>query len=252
MVAGKRSKTTCSGVEARVLSTLLNEMDGVGVSANIYEAKSEKKKEELECEEKSGEKKMEREDGSLASEDNVLVKEQITGLPGCERDSLNDESPGKGCSLKEQEIEKPEPRSRAFKNDFQDESISGDKPAPGSSIKASDHQIRNLITKDVLLVAATNRPGAIDEALLRPGRIDRMIYVPPPDTEARLEILRVHCRRCPIADDVDLGSIAVKTEMFSGADLENLCREVLRLVLLLGVIKSVYPPFYKVQQKPHC
>ena len=80
--------------------------------------------------------------------------------------------------------------------------------------------------KDVLVVAATNRPDAIDEALLRPGRIDRIIYVPPPDVEARLQILRVHTRSSPLAEDVDLEEFALKTELFSGADLENLCREV--------------------------
>ena len=80
--------------------------------------------------------------------------------------------------------------------------------------------------KDVLIVAATNRPDAIDEALLRPGRIDRIIYVPPPDVQARLQILRVHTRASPLAEDVDLEEFALNTELFSGADLENLCREV--------------------------
>ena len=52
------------------------------------------------------------------------------------------------------------------------------------------------------------------------------IYVPPPDVEARLQILRVHTRASPFSDDVDLEEIALNTELFSGADLENLCREV--------------------------
>ena len=86
--------------------------------------------------------------------------------------------------------------------------------------------ISSSTVKDVLIVAATNRPDAIDEALLRPGRIDRIIYVPPPDVEGRLQILRVHTRASPLAEDVDLEEYALNTELFSGADLENLCREV--------------------------
>ena len=85
--------------------------------------------------------------------------------------------------------------------------------------------LSSLTVKDVLIVAATNRPDAIDEALLRPGRIDRIIYVPPPDVEAQLQILRVHTRASPLAEDVDLEEFALNTEFFSGADLENLCRE---------------------------
>jgi len=86
--------------------------------------------------------------------------------------------------------------------------------------------ISSLTVKDVLIVAATNRPDAIDEALLRPGRIDRIIYVPPPDVEARFQILRVHTSASPLAEDVDLEEIPLNKELFSGADLENLCREV--------------------------
>ena len=77
----------------------------------------------------------------------------------------------------------------------------------------------------VVVIAATNRPDIIDPALLRPGRFDRVIYVPPPDEEARLEILKVHTRRMPLAEDVDLREIARKTEGYTGADLEVLCRE---------------------------
>ena len=77
----------------------------------------------------------------------------------------------------------------------------------------------------VMVIAATNRPDIIDPALLRPGRFDRVIYVPPPDEEARLEILKVHTRRMPLAEDVDLKEIAKKTEGYTGADLAALCRE---------------------------
>ncbi|XP_062111417.1 cell division control protein 48 homolog B isoform X1 [Humulus lupulus] len=79
--------------------------------------------------------------------------------------------------------------------------------------------------KGILVLAATNRPYAIDDALMRPGRFDLVLYVPPPDLEARYEILHVHTRKMSIADDVDLRSIAEGTELFTGAELEGLCRE---------------------------
>ncbi len=77
----------------------------------------------------------------------------------------------------------------------------------------------------VVVIAATNRPDIVDPALLRPGRFDRLIYVPPPDQKGRLEILKIHTRNMPLADDVDLEEIAKITEGFSGADLGVLCRE---------------------------
>jgi 26S proteasome subunit P45 family len=78
--------------------------------------------------------------------------------------------------------------------------------------------------KDVVVIAATNRPDMIDPALLRPGRFDRQILVPPPDEKARLEILKVHTKKMPLKG-VDLKEIARLTEGFSGADLEALVRE---------------------------
>ncbi|KAL4301689.1 hypothetical protein GQ457_10G028600 [Hibiscus cannabinus] len=77
----------------------------------------------------------------------------------------------------------------------------------------------------ILVLAATNRPHAIDAALMRPGRFDLVLYVPPPDMEARYEILRVHTRKMKIGGDVDLRRIAEDTELFTGAELEGLCRE---------------------------
>jgi len=79
--------------------------------------------------------------------------------------------------------------------------------------------------RDVVIIAATNRPDLIDPALLRPGRIDRLVLVPAPDEKGRLEILKVHTRNMPLDKDVDLKELAKKTEGFSGADLEALCRE---------------------------
>jgi len=77
----------------------------------------------------------------------------------------------------------------------------------------------------VILIAATNRPDVLDPALLRPGRFDRRVVVPRPDIKGREEILRVHTRKVPISDDVDLSVIARGTPGFSGADLANLVNE---------------------------
>jgi len=77
----------------------------------------------------------------------------------------------------------------------------------------------------VILVAATNRPDVLDPALLRPGRFDRRVVVPRPDVKGREGILRVHTRRVPIADDVNIELLARQTPGFAGADLENLVNE---------------------------
>jgi cell division protease FtsH len=77
----------------------------------------------------------------------------------------------------------------------------------------------------VILIAATNRPDVLDPALLRPGRFDRRVVVPRPDVKGREGILRVHTRRVPVADDVDLALLARSTPGFAGADLENLVNE---------------------------
>jgi len=77
----------------------------------------------------------------------------------------------------------------------------------------------------VILIAATNRPDVLDPALLRPGRFDRRVVVARPDVKGREEILRVHTRKVPLSDDVDLSVIARGTPGFSGADLANLVNE---------------------------
>ncbi|MCS7240600.1 MAG: ATP-dependent zinc metalloprotease FtsH [Candidatus Bipolaricaulota bacterium] len=77
----------------------------------------------------------------------------------------------------------------------------------------------------VIVLAATNRPDVLDPALLRPGRFDRKIVVPPPDLHGREAILRVHTRQKKLASDVDLNVLARRTPGFVGADLENLCNE---------------------------
>jgi len=84
---------------------------------------------------------------------------------------------------------------------------------------------------DVVVIAATNRPDIIDPALLRPGRFDRLLLVPPPNKQGRLEILKIHTRRMPLAKDVDIDKLAEKTEGYVGADIETLCREAGLLAL---------------------
>ena len=164
-LVGKRSGTSGTRVEARLLSTLLNEMDGVGTLVNIYQSAKRNTK--------------------------------PSGQGNNGEQLMRDDS--RSAHLENEEISVNTQRLKI---------------------------LSSLTVKDVLIVAATNRPDAIDEALLRPGRIDRIIYVPPPDVEARLQILRVLTRASPLAEDVDLEEFALNTELFSGADLENLCREV--------------------------
>ena len=86
----------------------------------------------------------------------------------------------------------------------------------------------------IIIMAATNRPDILDPALLRPGRFDRQIVVNAPDVKGREEILRVHSRAKPLADDVDLSVVAKSTVGFTGADLENLMNEAALLAAKLG------------------
>jgi len=77
----------------------------------------------------------------------------------------------------------------------------------------------------VVVLAATNRPDVLDPALMRPGRFDRKVVLHLPDRRARQRILEVHCRKVPLASDVDLAAIAARTVGFAGANLENLVNE---------------------------
>lgn len=82
-----------------------------------------------------------------------------------------------------------------------------------------------------MVVAATNRPDMLDDALLRPGRLDRVIYIPPPDLKGRLSILKICTEKIPLDSDVALQDLGVLTDLFSGADIENLCKEAALLAL---------------------
>ncbi len=115
-------------------------------------------------------------------------------------------------------------------------------PARGFRVDTSgvtDRIVNQLLTemdgivplKNVVVIGATNRPDIIDPALLRPGRFDRIIYVPPPDKEARKEILKIHTRNVPLADDVNLDKLAELTEGYTGADIAALVREAVMIKL---------------------
>ena len=97
----------------------------------------------------------------------------------------------------------------------------------------SERVISQLLTEmdgivtlqDIVVIAATNRPDMVDPAVLRPGRFDRLIYVPEPDEKSRLQIFKIYTKDMPLAKDVDLNPLAVMTKYYSGADIESLCRE---------------------------
>jgi len=97
----------------------------------------------------------------------------------------------------------------------------------------SERVISQLLTEldgieslvNVVVIGATNRPDIIDPAVLRPGRFDRLIYVPAPDLTTRLNIVKIHTRSMPLARDVDLEQVAKQAAGYSGADLEAVCRE---------------------------
>ena len=95
----------------------------------------------------------------------------------------------------------------------------------------------------VIVIAATNRPDVLDQALLRPGRFDRRVAVQPPDRTGREQILRVHTRSVPLGADVDLGRIAATTPGMVGADLANLVNEAALLAARRGHEKVLEADF---------
>ncbi|XP_043933562.1 spermatogenesis-associated protein 5-like protein 1 isoform X2 [Protopterus annectens] len=95
-----------------------------------------------------------------------------------------------------------------------------------------------VCNKDVMVVAATNLPGMLDDALLRPGRLDKIIHVPPPDKQARYAILKIYTEKFSLDGNINLEELAEQTSQFSGADLENLCREAALLALQEGGLNA--------------
>ena len=111
--------------------------------------------------------------------------------------------------------------------------------AGGDAGGAGDRVLNQLLTemdgmnakKNVFIIGATNRPDQIDPALLRPGRLDQLIYIPLPDEAGRLDILRAALRKSPVAKNVDLTYLAKNTHGFSGADLTEICQRAAKLAI---------------------
>ena len=95
------------------------------------------------------------------------------------------------------------------------------------------------ILTNVVVIAATNRPDIIDPALLRPGRFDRILYVSPPDRDSRLQILKIHTKKKPLSDDVNIENLADKTDGYTGADIASLSSAAVMLALREHITK--YP-----------
>ena len=93
--------------------------------------------------------------------------------------------------------------------------------------------------KNVFIIGATNRPDIIDPAILRPGRLDQLIYIPLPDEPSRLAILKACLRKSPLAKDVDLNFLASHTRGYSGADMTEICQRACKLAIRESIEKDL-------------
>jgi len=93
--------------------------------------------------------------------------------------------------------------------------------------------------KSVFIIGATNRPDIIDPAVLRPGRLDQLIYIPLPDEGSRLNILKAVLRKSPVAPDVDVGYLAKTLHGFSGADLTEICQRAAKMAIRESIEKEI-------------
>mmetsp|Transcript_4721 Transcript_4721/g.9900 ORF Transcript_4721/g.9900 Transcript_4721/m.9900 type:complete len:139 (+) Transcript_4721:578-994(+) len=87
------------------------------------------------------------------------------------------------------------------------------------------------VMRDVFVVGATNRPDLLDDALLRPGRFDELVYIAPPDLKARESIFKLQLSKMPHAEGIDIGSLAENTNGYSGAEVVAICREAAILAI---------------------
>ncbi|VDP23200.1 unnamed protein product [Soboliphyme baturini] len=118
----------------------------------------------------------------------------------------------------------------------------------GDAGGAADRVINQILTemdgmtskKNVFIIGATNRPDIIDSAILRPGRLDQLIYIPLPDEKSRVQILKAALRKTPIAKDVDLSYLAKMTHGFSGADLTEICQRACKLAIRENIEKEIW------------
>lgn len=109
----------------------------------------------------------------------------------------------------------------------------------GDSSRTGERMVNQLLTEmdgleelnDVVVIAATNRPDILDSAILRPGRFDRIVYIPVPDEKGREKILNIHIKDMPLEKDINIKELAKKTQGYAGADLEAVCREAAMIAL---------------------
>ena len=109
----------------------------------------------------------------------------------------------------------------------------------GDSGGAADRVLNQLLIemdglttkKTVFIIGATNRPDIIDPALLRPGRLDQLIYIPLPDESSRLQIFKACLRKSPVSKDLDLATLAKLTQGFSGADITEICQRACKYAI---------------------
>jgi transitional endoplasmic reticulum ATPase len=117
----------------------------------------------------------------------------------------------------------------------------------GDAGGAGDRVINQILTemdgmgakKNVFIIGATNRPDIIDPAILRPGRLDQLIYIPLPDPPSRIAILKANLKNSPLAKDVDLDFLAKSTNGFSGADLTEICQRACKLAIRESIEKDI-------------
>ncbi|KAI8014003.1 hypothetical protein LOK49_LG05G00743 [Camellia lanceoleosa] len=93
--------------------------------------------------------------------------------------------------------------------------------------------------KTVFIIGATNRPDIIDPALLRPGRLDQLIYIPLPDEDSRHQIFKACLRKSPVAKDVDIRALAKYTQGFSGADITEICQRACKYAIRENIEKDI-------------
>ena len=97
------------------------------------------------------------------------------------------------------------------------------------------------VLTNVIVIGATNRPDIIDAAVLRPGRFDRLLYVPSPDRESRVQIIKIHTNKKPLADDVDIEKLSDLTDRYTGADISSLASAAVMLALREHISKYKDP-----------
>jgi transitional endoplasmic reticulum ATPase len=127
------------------------------------------------------------------------------------------------------------------------DSIARARGSGGGSSDTSDRVINQILSeidgmgsgKTLFIIGATNRPDILDPGIMRPGRLDQLIYIPLPDRESRMSIFKANLRKSPISDDVDLVQLADATEGFSGADLTEICQRAAKNAIRDSIVAGI-------------